>query len=321
MPTSPRFAILRTQKLKHLASIRRSLKHAFREQETPNADLARTPDNSHIGATSSAEALAAVADRLPEKRRKDAVLAIEYLITASPEAMRDKSRAEQDAYFRDSLDWLKARHGADNVVYAGIHRDETTPHMYAYAVPLDAATGRLNAKRWLGGAKALSQMQSDFAEHVGQRHGLERGLEGSRARHQRVQAFYAALETSPTRHVTISPEALTPRVLEKKLLTHRVEDPAQVAARLTAAVHNAYQPTTDLAAVAAQERRRAAEAVATARHQRDRLETLQKPFQGLSREQVAQVLSTATTMQRENAEQRAQSRRRGARTSDRGLSR
>ena len=84
--------------------------------------------------------------------------------------------------------------GAENVVYAGIHRDETTPHMYAYVVPRDPESGRLNAKRWLGGAKALRDMQSEFAEQVGRQHGLERGLEGSRSRHTTIQAYYGRVE-------------------------------------------------------------------------------------------------------------------------------
>ena len=96
----------------------------------------------------------------------------------------------RDGYFNDALKWLRERHGGSNVVYAGIHRDETTPHMYAYVVPLDEATGRLNCRKWLGGAKALSEMQTDFADNVGARHGLERGIKGSRAKHQRVQRHY-----------------------------------------------------------------------------------------------------------------------------------
>ena len=108
--------------------------------------------------------------------------------------MQSKPKSEQDAYFRDSLEWLKQRHGAENVVYAGIHQDETTPHMYAYVVPRDPESGRLNAKRWLGGAKALRDMQSEFAEQVGRQHGLERGLEGSRSRHTTIQAYYGRVE-------------------------------------------------------------------------------------------------------------------------------
>ena len=185
-----KYAILRTQKLKATGAVWRSLKHAFREQPTPNADPERAASNAHLGASSAREAMEKVRARLPEKRRKDAVLAIEYLITASPEAMARMQPQERTAYFNDALKWLKQRHGGANVVYSGVHRDEKTPHMYAYVVPLDESTGRLNARRWLGGAKALSEMQTDFAANVGARHGLDRGIEGSRAKHQRVKRHY-----------------------------------------------------------------------------------------------------------------------------------
>ena len=185
-----KYAILRTQKLKATGAVWRSLKHAFREQPTPNADPERAANNAHLGASSAREAMEKVRARLPDKRRKDAVLAIEYLITASPEAMQELGGQGRDAYFNDALKWLRERHGGANVVYAGIHRDESTPHMYAYVVPLDEATGRLNCRKWLGGAKALSEMQTEFAQVVGARHGLERGIKGSRAKHERVSRHY-----------------------------------------------------------------------------------------------------------------------------------
>ena len=185
-----KYAILRTQKLKAAGAVWRSLKHAFREQPTPNADPERASRNAHLGASTAREAMEKVRARLPEKRRNDAVLCIEYLITASPEAMQKLGPKGCTAYFSDALKWLRERHGAANVVYTGVHRDETTPHMYAYVVPLDESTGRLNARRWLGGAKALSEMQTHFAAHVGARHGLERGINGSRAKHQRVKRHY-----------------------------------------------------------------------------------------------------------------------------------
>lgn len=184
------FAILRTQKLKSAQAVRRSMTHAFREQETPNADPTKLDDNTHIGAANVADALERFNARLPDKVRKNAVLAIEYLVTASPEDMQGKSRAEQDAYFEDALKWLRVRHGAENVVYAGIHRDETTPHMYAYVVPLDER-GNLNCRAFLGGPKALNEMQTDFAERVGRQHELGRGIEGSKAHHVTIQRYYA----------------------------------------------------------------------------------------------------------------------------------
>lgn len=194
------YVILRTQKLKSGHAVRRSLAHAFREQDTPNADPTRASENSHIGAKSAQEALARFNARLPEKVRSNAVLGIEYLISASPEDMRGKSRKEQDAYFRDALKWLRAKHGAENVVYAGVHRDETTPHMYAYIVPIDDR-GKLNCRHFLGGAKALNLMQTDFAQAVGQAHGLQRGIEGSKARHTTIKEYYtrvnAAFEPLP----------------------------------------------------------------------------------------------------------------------------
>jgi hypothetical protein len=185
------YAILRTQKLKSGIAVRRSLTHAFRERETPNADASRTPENTHIGAADVDEALAKFNERLAtqDKVRKNAVLAVEYLITASPEDMHGKTRQEQDAYFRDALKWVEDKHGKANVVYAGIHRDEQTPHMYAYVVPIDQR-GKLNCRSFLGGAKALTQMQTEFAQEVGQQHGLQRGIEGSKARHTSIQQYY-----------------------------------------------------------------------------------------------------------------------------------
>ena len=133
------------QKLKSSVAVRRSLKHAFREQDTPNADQARTPDNTHLGAENAAEAVQRFNHALPDKVRKNAVLAVEFLVTASPESMASKDRAAQDAYFKDALQWLLDRHGAKNVVYAGINREETTHHMSEYVVPTDEG-GRHNGR-------------------------------------------------------------------------------------------------------------------------------------------------------------------------------
>lgn len=238
-----KYAILRTQKLKSAVAVHRSMKHAFREQETPNADESRTPENTQIGAANVAEAMERFAARLPEKVRKNGVVAIEYLMTASPEAMQAKSRKEQDDYFRDALEWLKERHGADNVVYAGIHRDETTPHMYAYVVPIDER-GRLNARSFLGGRSALSEMQTDYAERVGRQHGLQRGIEGSKAHHQRVQRFYGDLAAGDRHAPTIAPEELERQKVKGSGLAQRVfgavETQEGVVARLNAKIREAW---------------------------------------------------------------------------------
>lgn len=238
-------AIIRMQKLKSPVAVRRSMKHAFREQDTPNADPERTPDNTHLGAQNTAEAMQRFNDALPDKVRKNAVLAVEYLVTASPEAMQGKSRQEQNAYFKDALQWLQDKHGAENVVYAGIHRDETTPHMYAYVVPKDER-GKLNCRAFYGEKDALSKMQTDFADKVGKQHGLERGLEGSKARHTEIRQYYARVNAAAPKTPSIDvPEG---KLLEgKEAYGQRVAKAVieQIAPELVALRAKAQQ--TDLA--------------------------------------------------------------------------
>lgn len=190
------YAILRTQKLKHAVAVRRSMAHALRTQDTPNADPDRTPNNS-ASVGSVEEALAKFNERLATqaKLRSNAVLAVEYLVTGSPEDLNGKTRQQQDAYFADALKWLEAKHGKENVVAWGVHRDETTPHLYAVVVPIDDK-GKLNCRHFLGGAKALNEMQTDFAQKVGQQHGLERGIEGSKAKHTSIQTYYARVNSA-----------------------------------------------------------------------------------------------------------------------------
>ena len=182
------FAILRTEKLKTFGNIGGSLAHNFRDIETPNADSDRTIKNSHsLG--SANEVMDAIQLRLPEKRRSDAVLCIEHLITASP-TWNGWGTEKEHEFFENSKKWLEKQYGSNNVIAVSVHRDETTPHLIAYVVPLDENTGKLNAKKWLGGRAKMSQMQSDFADQV-RFLGLERGVEGSKAKHTRIKEYYA----------------------------------------------------------------------------------------------------------------------------------
>jgi hypothetical protein len=182
------FAILRAEKLKTMGNIGGSLAHNYRTIDTPNADSSQTPNNFH--SLKNPEAVkTAISERLPEKRRSDAVLCVEYMITASPE-WQGWSDDRQNEYFKQAVDWLEQRHGKHNVVATSIHRDETTPHLIAYVVPLDQDTGRLNAKKFLGGKAKLAEMQSSFSDHV-KNLGLERGVEGSKAKHTRIKEYYA----------------------------------------------------------------------------------------------------------------------------------
>ena len=185
----PKYAILRIKKISSIGNVSSSLRHSFRERETKNADCERSNENQHLGASSSEQALEKFKELLPKKVRKNAVRCVEYLVTASPGAMAEKTRYEQNNFFRDSYRWIEKKHGKENIFYAGIHRDESTPHMYAYVVPLDDR-GKLNAKSFFNGRSAMSVMQTDFANKVGIPNGLERGKEWSKARHDPIKRLY-----------------------------------------------------------------------------------------------------------------------------------
>jgi hypothetical protein len=184
------FAILRTAKLKSFGEIGGSLSHTYRTRPTHNSDPTRRKDNEHDVAEASL-VMDAIKNRMPEKIRKNAVLCIEYLFTGSPE-WDGWGTDKEKTYFDKAVEFLKARHGAENVVATSIHRDETTPHLVAYVVPIDER-GKLNAREFLGGRDKLSAMQTSFADKVKDL-GLERGLEGSKARHTTIKSYYAEIQ-------------------------------------------------------------------------------------------------------------------------------
>ncbi|MGP5121176.1 MobV family relaxase, partial [Psychrobacter alimentarius] len=130
-----------------MGNIGGSLAHSYRTIETPNTDPNLTPKNYHSVATPEA-VKQAIKDRLPEKRRSDAVLCIEYLITASPE-WEGWGKSQEGEFFKRSAQWLMDKHGEENIASMSIHRDISTPHLVAYVVPIDQR-GKLNCKDFLG---------------------------------------------------------------------------------------------------------------------------------------------------------------------------
>lgn len=289
------YAIMRCKKLSSMGSVASSLKHAYRERETPNADSSRTPDNEHRAASTTDEAMGKLRELLPEKRRKDAVLAVEYVLTASPEWWKQASQADQVKFFDQAQRWLAEKYGADRIITASIHRDETSPHMTAFVVPL-TQDGRLSAKEFIGNKAQMTRDQTTFAAAV-QGLGLHRGIEGSKARHTRIQAFYEALEQPEIGHKTLTPELVTARTTKAQGIAGMVglgktETPQEVASRLTASMRAAYDPAITAAAGAREMRRKAIQAQETALDLRERLKPVLEALQPLTeanREKVGRV--------------------------------
>lgn len=222
------YAILRTAKLKEIGHIAGSLSHTFRTRETPNADQSRAHLNENSGPETPEAILNAIKDRLPEKVRANGVRCIEYFIGGSPDHFRGDDGAK---YFEDARAWLIDRHGAENVISTHVHRDETTPHMVAYVVPI-TPDGKLSARHFLGGPDAMRQLQTDFAQEVGQKHGLERGVEGSKAKHQTIAEYYQRAN-SPARTGLVD----FPKERQNKGLLAKESD-IDFAGRVARAVHD-----------------------------------------------------------------------------------
>ena len=272
------YAILRTAKLKTMGNIGGSLAHSYRTIETPNADPNRTPNNYHIVATLDA-VKQAIKDRLPEKRRSDAVLCIEYLITASPEWDGWGTNKENE-FFKRSGQWLIDKHGEENIAGVSIHRDISTPQLVAYVVPIDQR-GRLNCKEFLGGRAKLSQMQTDFANTVTGL-GLTRGKEGSKAKHTSIKAYYHDINNA--RDFSITAELPKSELLQSK---------ASYGETVKAAVIEQVEPTVKAASSILMDYEKARLNKSVAEWSYDTLKKRVEPYlvtiEGLNQEEIARV--------------------------------
>ena len=193
-------SIIRIKKHKSIASLQSRENHTYRKRETPNADPAKLHRNKLLFGQ---ENYSAVADNFLQeyksagsKIRKDAVLAVEFLLTASPEFFDEGSKNERDERLKKwceaQIEFMKKEHGEKNILCMYLHLDEKTPHIEAYVVPMDGK-GKLNCKSFYGARNALNQLQTRYANH-NKDFGLQRGAKGSRATHQEVKKFYDQIQ-------------------------------------------------------------------------------------------------------------------------------
>ena len=201
------FAILRYAKLKSTAAIKGAAAHMRRTIETPNADASRTAGNTIlVGSPSPADDVAALLPKLGQRkdpndpkskllRRSNSVLAVEVLMTASPEWWAVATTAEKNQWVQNSTTWLAEEWGVKNIAHLELHMDETTPHLTGFVVPLDEEGG-LNARQFIGGkaskakpgSSLLSGHQTRYAASV-EPLGLRRGRLGSDATHETMKSY------------------------------------------------------------------------------------------------------------------------------------
>lgn len=177
------YAILRIKKIKSIGSLASAGAHIHRKRPTPNADPRKGIEVLH----GSNDLRKDVEARLPKKRRSNAVLAVEMLLTASPDWFRNGGSVE--SWSDHCLAWLEARYGR-NCVNVCRHDDETTEHIHATITPI-TKDGRLSCDEFFGTPQKLSKLQDDYAECM-KSLGLERGIKRSQTKrkHQSIRRFY-----------------------------------------------------------------------------------------------------------------------------------
>ena len=123
--------------------------------------------------------------------RKDAVRFQTHILTGSHEQMKaifaDENKKEK--WIKANKEWMQERYGKENIVRFTLHVDEKTPHIHAVTVPI-TEDGRLSAKDYANGRKALREMQTDYAKKM-EGLGLKRGLERTGIKHETATEYYA----------------------------------------------------------------------------------------------------------------------------------
>lgn len=221
------YAILRVAKHRSGRSVAGMGRHMHRTRETPNADPSRAGRNATYtpatGWTKWADApppslTGQLRERLDDfearggKLRKDSVLAVELMLSASPEWFKRASADQQRRWLQANTEWLETVFGERNLLQVTLHLDETTPHLHAFVVPeieMVETRGRkpkagspaaakapkpaLAASHWLDGRAKLGELQDRYAAAM-EPFGLDRGMTGSKAKHRTIRSYYAAAE-------------------------------------------------------------------------------------------------------------------------------
>lgn len=205
------YAILRMQP-RTVQGTAAMLRHALREAPVPNAEPGAEPPEVLAGHQSAQEGMQAlrgmVEDCKAAKRwQKSIKPVVDALVTFSRDDGQRLSKSQQASYFRDALAFLGERYGAENILLAAVHRDETTPHMQVLIAARQEG-GRLSSSALMGNRAKLSALQDDFHEAVAKPYGLLRGEKRTHAKHVPVRSLYAAMNAGaePPEFMPVPPE-------------------------------------------------------------------------------------------------------------------
>ncbi|MEY8686706.1 MobV family relaxase [Bacteroides sp. AN502(2024)] len=194
--------------------------HIERTIRPKNADAGRTHLNRELikfpdGIANRTQAIQHRLDTagLTRKIGNNQVRAIRILLTGTHEDMeRITNDGRLDEWCGDNLRYLADTFGKENIVSAVLHMDEQTPHIHATLVPIvrgerkrrkrEEQTKKRYRKKPTDGARLcaddimtrqkLKAYQDSYAQAM-ERYGLQRGIDGSEAKHISTRQYYRDL--------------------------------------------------------------------------------------------------------------------------------
>ena len=195
--------------------------HIERTVHPKNADSTRTHLNRELvqfpeGVKNRTEAIAHRIETAGIRRKvgTNQVKAIRVLLTGSNKDMKQmEADGRLDGWCSDNLKWLRETYGELNLVSAVLHMDEKTPHIHATVVPIVTGERRKARQEERNGKKKyrkknpqdvrlcaddvmarhkLKHYQDTYAQAMS-KYGLQRGVDGSLARHVSTSQYYKEL--------------------------------------------------------------------------------------------------------------------------------
>ena len=213
------YAVLHLEKAKGTDS--RMSAHIERTVHPKNADRTRTHLNRELvqfpeGVRNRTQAIAHRIETAGIRRKVSAnqVKAIRILLTGSNKDMKQmEAEGRIEDWCNDSLKWIRETYGEQNLVSAVLHMDEKTPHIHATVIPIVTGERRKAGQEEQNGKKKyrkknpqdvrlcaddvmarhrLKHYQDTYAQAMN-KYGLQRGVDGSLAKHISTMQYYKQL--------------------------------------------------------------------------------------------------------------------------------
>ena len=213
------YAVLHLEKAKGTDS--RMSAHIERTVHPKNADRTRTHLNRELvqfpeGVRNRTQAIAHRIETAGIRRKVSAnqVKAIRILLTGSNKDMKQmEAEGLIEDWCNDSLKWIRETYGEQNLVSAVLHMDEKTPHIHATVIPIVTGERRKAGQEEQNGKKKyrkknpqdvrlcaddvmarhrLKYYQDTYAQAMN-KYGLQRGVDGSLAKHISTMQYYKQL--------------------------------------------------------------------------------------------------------------------------------